>query len=280
MVGEAGYPAVLRDIASPPRRLYWQGHEPKGWINRPKVAIVGSRKMSAYGRAVTDNLARQLAGCGVVIISGLAYGVDITAHQAALASRGTTVAVLPSGLDKIYPAAHHNFATQIRQSGTLLTEYPPGSRSYPGNFIARNRIISGLADVLLITEAALKSGSLHTARFALDQGKAVMAVPGNINSPASEGCNNLIKSGAIPVTDVSDVLFALKIKAEPRAVSELSFENPEEAKVYELILQGTISQDDLAEASGLDTPGLSNALTMLELSGRIRPGGGGSWLAA
>ena len=280
MFGDRGYPEILRDITSPPRQLYWTGIEPKEWIDRPKVGIVGSRKMSAYGKSVTENLAGQLARAGVVIISGLAYGVDITAHQSALASRGTTVAVLPSGLDSIYPAAHHNFANQITREGTLITEYPAGSRSYPGNFIARNRIISGLSDVLLITEAALKSGSLHTARFAMDQGKTVMAVPGNINSPASEGCNNLIKSGAVPVTDVSDVLFALKLKPIPNKVLPEGFAHPEEATIYRLISQGTADQEELALASGLDTPALSNALTMLELSGHIRPAGGGNWLTA
>lgn len=274
------YPPSLRNISSPPRQLYWQGLPPKEWLNRPKIGIVGSRKMSAYGKDMTERLAGGAARAGAVVISGLAYGVDITAHQAALAARGTTVAVLPSGLDSVYPPAHHNYARQIIQSGTLITEYPAGSFSFPSNFIARNRIISGLCDVLLITEAALKSGSLHTARFALEQGKTVMAVPGNINSPASQGCNNLIKSGAVPVTDLEDVLFALKIKSTAVKRTRISFENRHEEVIFGLIKDGVCAQDQIASAAGLDAAALSNALIMLEIAGHIRPAGGGNWLAA
>jgi DNA processing protein len=274
------YPSGLRNIASPPEVLYWQGTNPTEWLDKPKVAIVGSRRMTAYGQAVTTELARSLSEAGVVIISGLAFGVDITAHRAALGARGTTIAVLPSGLDAIYPAAHHNFAYQISQTGTLLTEYPSCSRSYPGNFIARNRIISALSDILLITEAALKSGSLHTARFALEQGKTVMAVPGNINSPASEGSNNLIKSGAIPVTSVDDVLFALKIGPVDKKARIINFSSRQEQLVYDLIQNGISQQDDIASVASLDITAISAALTMLEISGHIRPAGAGNWLAA
>jgi DNA processing protein len=194
------FPDILKHISPVPKNLFWSGQSIGSWIERPKVAIVGSRRISPYGRAVTEKLAGELARAGVVIISGLAYGVDITAHNAALAARGITVAVLPSSLEEIYPPAHRNIARQISEKGTLISEYPVGAISFRSNFIARNRLVSGLADVLIITEAALKSGSLHTARFALEQGKTVMAVPGNITSPTSEGCNNLIKSGAAPIT--------------------------------------------------------------------------------
>jgi len=274
------YPAVLRNIASPPEVLYWQGTNPKEWLDKPKVAIVGSRKMTAYGQAVTTELAKGLAEAGVVIISGLAFGVDITAHRAALSVKGLTVAVIPTGLDNITPRSHYQIAQDIIKNGTVLSEQPFGTAVNLGLFVIRNRIISGLADIVLIPEAVLKSGSLHTARFALEQGKTVMAVPGNINSPASEGSNNLIKSGAIPVTTVDDVLFALKIDPAVKKSSVTNFSSRLERLVFELIRDGISQQDDIASAAEMDITAISAALTMLEISGHIRPAGAGNWLAA
>ncbi len=276
-LGERDYPNILHQVTPIPSRIYWSGLDPGKWLNRPKVAIVGSRKMTPYGKAVTEKLAHELSIKGVVIISGLAYGIDITSHQAALAARGVTVAVLPTGLDTIYPPAHHHIARTISERGTLLSEYPVGTPTYPANFIARNRIISGLCDVLVITEAAIKSGSLHTARFALEQGKTVMAVPGNVNSPSSEGCNNLIKSGAIPVTSVDDIFFALKINPDEKT-KRVRFSGTEREKaVIELIKEGVTAQEELAVAAKMDGPALSSVLTMLEISGHIRPAGSGNW---
>jgi DNA processing protein len=279
-LNQPGFPQCLSVISGPPPQIYWAGADPKEWLSKPKVAIVGSRKATGYGRGVTAKLAKELAQAGVVIISGLAYGIDVVAHQAALAANGVTVAVLPTGLDQIYPAAHANIGRQILLHGTLITEYQQASPGFKANFIARNRIVSGLADVLLITEAAVNSGSLHTARFALEQGKTVMAVPGNINSPISEGCNNLIKSGAVPVTDVDDIFFALKLN--PKAArAERSFSGSKhEQLVFEFIKEGVSAQEDIATASRLDGPALASALTMLELSGYIRPTGSGNWVMA
>ncbi|MBX4190903.1 DNA-processing protein DprA [Candidatus Saccharibacteria bacterium] len=280
-VTDADYPEVLREIFDPPQVIYWAGQPLDSWLNQPKVAIVGSRKFSPYGKHVTERLVTDLARAGVVIISGLAYGIDITAHKTALATGGTAVAVLPSSLDQIYPAAHFSIASQITKQGSLITEYPPGSGiAYKSNFIARNRIISGLADAVLIPEAALKSGSLHTARFALEQGKTVMAVPGNITSPGSEGCNNLIKSGALPATSVEDIFFALKIQPS-KAEARIKFTGTEiETAIYKLIMDGVKDQEDLITATAIDSPTLSSTLTMLEISGHIRPTGGGSWVIA
>jgi DNA processing protein len=278
-LGEPEFPEILAEIAYPPPQIFWQGRPLSDWLDEPKLAVVGSRKITPYGRAVTAKLVTELARAGVVIISGLAYGVDAAAHQAAVSAGGITVAVLPAGLESIYPAAHTNLARQITEKGTLITEYPIGTTSFPGNFIARNRLISGLADVLLITEAALKSGSLHTARFALEQGKTVMAVPGNITSPFSEGCNNLIKSGAIPVTSAGDIFFALKINTsenKPRSIAG----SPDEQLVFSFIREGIAAQEDIAAAAKLEGARLASVLTMLELSGHIRPAGGGNWVAA
>lgn len=275
---DPSYPGVLADIPGPPKQLFWTGEEPSEWLDNPRVAIVGSRKVSVYGREVTSRLASELARVGVVIISGLAFGVDAVAHQAALDAGGTTVAVLPTPVEQIYPTSHHQLAKRITSSGTLISEYKIGSEIYRSNFIERNRIVSGLSDILLITEAAVNSGSLHTARFALEQGKTVMVVPGNITSPGSEGCNNLIKSGAIPVTEVGDILFELKI--DPQRSALKVFKGSEEERiVLALIQQGVSDQEELAMRAKLDASKISQILTMLEIGGHIRAQGGGNWLA-
>lgn len=264
------YPDVLRHIYSPPKELFYLGTAPKDFINMPRVAIVGSRKATAYGRQVTEKLASELAKAGVVIISGLALGIDAYAARAALAVGGCTVAVLPTPVDRIYPALHQSLARQIIESGgALISEYPPGTDIYKENFIARNRIVSGLADVLVITEAAINSGSLHTARFALEQGKTVMAVPGNINSPSSEGCNQLIKSGASVVTGVDDIFLALGINPKKVASKKIFKGTPDEQLVYKTIKKGAIDQDQLAIKTGLDSQALNTALIMLEINDYI-----------
>lgn len=280
-LGQEDYPEVLANIDSPPKRLYWSGQNPQVWLGLPRVAVVGSRKLTGYGKLITEKLVTDLAHAGVVIISGLAYGIDITAHRAALQAGGLTVAVLPSSLERIYPAAHANTAEQITEQGALITEYPEGSQiAWKANFIARNRLISALSDVLLIPEAALKSGSLHTARFALEQGKTVMAVPGNITSLTSEGCNNLIKSGAVPATSAEDVMFALKIRPSGKPKKTLFSGSESEKMVYELIKQGVGDQEEVALAARLNARQMASALTMLELSGYIRPAGAGQWTAS
>ena len=277
---DSNYPSILTNISSPPAQIYWSGQPLAEWLDKPKVAIVGSRKFTNYGKTIAAQLATELARAGVVIISGLAFGIDVTAHQAALDAGGQTVAVLGSSLDRISPAAHLNVARQILQQGTIISEYPPGTNTYAGNFVIRNRIISGLSDVVVIPEAALKSGSLHTARFAMEQGKTVMAVPGNITSPASEGCNNLIKSGAVPVTGVEDIFFALKLSPQKQKEARLFKGTEVEEIIYALIKDGLSDQDEIAQAARVDTPTLSSALTMLEISGHIRPAGAGNWIIA
>jgi len=273
-----GYPTCLKHITGPPKQLFWIGMEPRSWLDKPKVAIVGSRKISAYGKEVTYRMSQELAKSGVVIISGLAYGVDATAHQAAVEAGGTAVAILPTSLAKIVPVSNQHLAQKIVENGgTLLSEYASGDEVYKTNFVARNRIVSGLCDILLITEAAVNSGSLHTARFALEQGKTVMAIPGNITSPTSEGCNNLIKSGAVPVTDAQDIFFVLNINPVQAREERIFHGTPEEEKVLEVIKQGIITQEEIAQASSLDGAKTSSVLTMLEISGQIRPQGAGIW---
>ena len=269
----------MRNIPSPPKELFWVGAPLNDWLDKPKVAIVGSRKISQYGRSVTHQLAGELAEAGVVIISGLAYGVDAAAHQAALEAGGITVAILPGSVQQVYPTGHAGLAKRIiDQGGSLVSEYPQGTIAFKQNFVARNRIVSGLADALLITEAAAASGSLHTARFALDQGKTVMTIPGNITSPASEGCNNLIKTGATPVTSVQDVFFALNLQIGPKKKYRAFRGSPEEEAVLELIRGGLQDQEEIAGQVKLDAPAMSTTLTILEIGGYIKPAGAGNWL--
>jgi DNA processing protein len=268
-------PTRLAAVASPPKQLFVEG-ELIELLDKPCVAIVGSRKVSPYGREVTKRLARELAEQGIVIVSGLAFGVDAIAHEAALEAGGQAIAVLPSPLDNIYPASHHGLARRILgQGGALVTEYPSGTGSFKGNFVARNRIIAGLADAVLITEAALKSGSLHTARFALNAGRDVLAVPGNITSATSEGTNNLIKSGAMPVTEVSDILFALGI--EPSTTTKPNGATTAEQDIINLIAAGTTDGTLIQAASGLTAEEFNQTLTMLELNGKIRSLGSNHW---
>lgn len=275
---DSAYPALLRDIPSPPKQLFYLGADPKSWVARPRAAIVGSRGISVYGRSVTAQLAGQLAERGVVIVSGLALGVDAVAHEAAVSTGGLHIAVLPTGLDRIYPASNRGLAERILAAGgALVSEYEAGQGGMKHDFIARNRIVAGLADVVLITEASEKSGTLHTARFALEQGREVGVVPGNITSPNSVGANNLIKSGAAPVTCVEDVLHLLRADnlAEARYVHR--GETEDEQAILDLLYNGLSDGYELLEQSNLPAERFTQALTMLELAGKIRPLGTNHW---
>jgi DNA processing protein len=272
-------PSRLTAIASPPKVLYVEG-DLQGILQSPSLAIVGSRKVSTYGREVTKLLATELARQGITIISGLAFGVDSIAHQAALEAGGRTIAVLPSPLEAIYPASHRQLARHImEQGGALVSEYPAGTESFKGNFVARNRIIAGLADATLVTEAALKSGSLHTARFALNAGRDVLAVPGNITSPTSEGTNNLIKRGATPVTSTSDVLFTLGIDHSASKTAPTGSNEAEQA-IIDLLAQGVSEGAVLQIKSSLTIEQFNQHLTMLEITGKIRSTGANHWTLA
>lgn len=277
-IDNSAYPSKLRDIPSPPKELFYLGAEPGEWLARPKVAIVGSRGVTSYGQQVTAQLTRELVEHGVVIVSGLALGVDGIAHQACLEAGGTTVAVLANGLDKIYPASHTTLGKRIlEQGGTILSEYPVGTPSFKEHFVARNRIVAGLADALLITEATEKSGTLHTARFALEQGREVLVVPGNITSPNSVGTNRLIKSGASPVTGVDDILFALGASHLPVEKVRRKGDTAEEQAVLDLLYGGVSDGHELLAQSKLPAVQFNQVLTMLELTGKIRALGNNHW---
>lgn len=270
------YPKKLLDIATKPKQLFYLGSLPEE--NSFKIAVVGSRKVTNYGKYATRALVSELAQLGVVIISGLALGVDGLAHKTALDNRGATVAVMPCGLDRIYPASHRPLAKDIlKNEGALISEYKEGTPPLVQHFPARNRIVSGLADAVLITEAAKKSGSLITANFALEQGKTVMAVPGNINNPMSAGTNNLIKTGAFPVTCAQDVLDACGLKDLLADTKTNRGDNEDEQLILDTLVEGPLGGDELQARTEMQSSQLNKSLTMLELKGMIRNQGSNIW---
>jgi len=277
--GNNSFPSRLLNISSSPKELFVLGNLEE-LLAKPCLSIVGTRKITPYGRAVTEKLVIDIAKHGVTIISGLAIGVDAVAHKATLESGGQTIAVLPCGLDKPYPASHRQLAKQILEGGgALVSEYPEGSPPLQHNFIARNRIVSGLGDAVLVTEAAAKSGTMHTVSFALDQGKSVMAVPGNITSNLSEGTNNLIKTGATPVTSVDDILQILGINNQ-RLSEEILPANESEALILDLIKSGVSDGNELQVKSDLQASEFNQTLTMMEINGKIRSIGANHWTLA
>lgn len=270
------YLQIISSIAVVPKKLYTLGKLPER--RRVSVAIVGTRKPTAYGKEVTQQLASELAKRGVVIISGLALGVDGIAHQAALEAGGTTIAILGNGLPKIYPSSHRQLAERIVVSGgAILSEYAPNTPSYPSQFLERNRIISGLADAVIITEAASRSGTLNTAGHALDQGKEIFVVPGNITSPLSAGCNALLKQGASPVTGPDDILEVIAPELlHPQAILALG-NNPAETAIITALQSGVRDGEALQQKTKLAPHDFSQTLTMLEIAGVVRSLGGNQW---
>ncbi len=270
------YPEVFEQLFDPPSGIYAQGNLAT-LSDGPRLSVVGTRAVSAYGRDVTSRLVREVAEAGVAIVSGLALGVDALAHRAALEANGCTIAVLAAGLDRIHPRNHTALAQQILlNGGCIISEYGLGEPAMKHQFIERNRMVAALGDALLITEAALKSGTMHTVRFALDMGKTVMAVPGNINSTTSVGTNNLLKDGAIAVTSASDILAALGISTSKQQHLPVG-DSPEESSLIQLVAQGVSDINELQVRSDLSAATFNQTLTMLELTGKIRGLGGGQW---
>ncbi|HKA25968.1 MAG TPA: DNA-processing protein DprA [Gaiellaceae bacterium] len=260
-------PALLREIHDPPRALYLRGAGDADVLGRPAVAIVGARACSTYGAQVARMLGRDIAGAGLVVVSGLARGIDGEAHRGALDAGGLTVAVLGCGIDRDYPAAHGELARRICERGLVVSEYEPGVEPAPWRFPARNRIIAGLTAATVIVEARHRSGALITADFALEDGREVFAVPGEITSMLSTGTNRLLRQGATPLTSAEDVLelFGLSAAQRPRA-PELG---SAAAKVLERLADGAVSADELARATELEPGRLAAGLGELELAGLV-----------
>jgi DNA processing protein len=280
-LGSANYPELLSYIPDAPKILYSRGKASlSDLMTKPRIAIVGSRKVDSYGSEATTMLSRGLAEKGIVIVSGLALGIDCLAHQAALSVKGLTLAVLPSGIDYLYPATNRGVAEKILETGCIISELAGKYSPQAHDFLKRNRIISGLADAVIVTEAAVRSGSLNTARHALEQGKTVLAVPGSIFNPLCEGTNNLIRAGALPVTSVADVLAAIGY-IETRASDsniDLVARNKQEYTVLTLLKDGITDADEIAQQSGISVSELNTTLTILELDGNIVPTGGNNWV--
>ena len=233
---ESNFTEVLNTIALKPKTLYFYGKLPENVVS---VAIVGARKCTAYGAEIAYRAAYELAQRGVVIISGLAVGIDGEAHKGALAARGTTVAVLGTAIDQIYPMRHQRLAEQILAKGAIISEYAPGTPMYPARFLERNRLIAGLAQAVLVVEANERSGSLNTATHALEQGKDLFAVPGDINRPMSRGCNRLLQQGAYPYTGVEDILQVLfPVGTDKLTQVNLIGDNDDESAVLAAIAGG------------------------------------------
>ena len=280
-LADRDYPANLRSISDAPPVLYFRGTLlPSDDL---AVAVVGARHATIYGRQVTEKLVSNLAASGLVIVSGLARGIDSIAHRAALNAGGRTIAVLGSGVDTIYPPENRELAEKIVQNGALVSEFPLGFPSVPSNFPARNRIISGLSLGVLVTEAAIDSGSLITAGQAAEQGREVFAVPGPINSKMSEGTNNLIKEGVHPATEVEDILEILDIDRKRRQVdvkeSPLTGrpKDKDQAKILS-VLDGTAKHIDvIVREVAMPVEKVSSTLSMMELSGLVKNYGSGMW---
>lgn len=259
-------PERLKLLPQPPKQLHIVGSDPD--FDRPVLSVVGTRKPTPYGKEIVDKFVSELASMGVIIASGLAVGTDGLAHRAALSVGGTTVAILPSPADQIYPRSHGGLALEIiKTGGAIISEYNdhPHPAAFKSRFIERNRLVSGISNALLIIEAASKSGTMHTANFSLDQGRTVMVIPGNITSVMSAGTNNLIKEGALPVTSVEDILQVLGL--DRRSASEKYIpKTPDEAVVLDLINSGVRNKQELVVKSGLEPARFNIALTALEIA--------------
>jgi DNA processing protein len=264
-VGRAAavFPALLRSIHDPPPGLFVRGAADAELLSRPAVAVVGARACSGYGAAVARSLARDLAAAGLVVVSGLARGIDAEAHRGALEAGGTTVAVLGCGIDRDYPAAHRELAQRIAATGLIVSEYAPGVEPAPWRFPARNRIVAGLCAATVVVEARERSGALITADLALEEGREVFAVPGEITSSLSAGTNDLLKLGASPLTCADDVLSCFGLER----VSEAVTLEGTAAQLLELLRETPASADELVRRAGLDAGEVARALVELELSG-------------
>jgi DNA processing protein len=269
-LGEPGYPALLAQIFDPPRRLHLRGARPE-LLERPCVAVVGARACSPYGSQVARSLGRELAAAGAVVVSGLARGIDAEAHRGALEASGATVAVLGCGIDRDYPRSHAELARRIAASGLIVSEYPPGTEPAPWRFPARNRIVAGLSLVTVVVEARERSGALITADFALEEGREVLVVPGEITSRLSAGTNALLRNGAAPLLGVDDVLAELGLE-RPAAVAP----EPEGAAavLLDLLRESPGCIDELVARSGLPAERVAAALAELELDGLAATGDG------
>ena len=265
----ARYPPALRELYDPPEKLFVRGRPDV--LPRTAVAVVGARSCSRYGAHVARELAHDLAAAGIVVVSGLARGIDGEAHRGALDAGGLTVAVLGCGIDRDYPRAHAELASRISVCGAVVSEYPPGVEPAPWRFPARNRIIAALAAATVVVEARERSGALITADFALELGREVFAVPGEVTSALSAGTNDLLRQGAAPLLGAADVLEALGVAPQPSAPVAVS---AAAAPVLAALADGPLGIDQLVHRTRIPTGDVAAALVELELAGLVAPADG------
>jgi DNA processing protein len=267
---DRAYPQRLAAIHDPPKKLFLRGARDVGVLSEPSVAVVGARSSSAYGAHVARLLGRELAAAGIVV-SGLARGVDGEAHRGAVDAGGATVAVLGCGIDRDYPSANRSLAQAIAREGLIVSEYEPGVEPAPWRFPARNRIIAGLCVAVVVVEARRRSGSLITADFALEEGREVLAVPGEITSGLSVGTNQLLRIGATPVTAPEDVFEALGLEQPKRALPAVT---PDAGRVLARIRDAPAGVDEVTRWTGLDAGAVAAAFSELELLGLVSEAAG------
>jgi DNA processing protein len=260
---DGAYPQLLAAIHDPPSELHLRGNGESAILDEPAVAVVGARACSSYGRSVARSLARELAAAGLVVVSGMARGIDGEAHRGALDAGGVTVAVLGCGIDRDYPAAHTELARRICERGLIVSEYGAGIEPAPWRFPARNRIIAGLCRATVVVEARERSGALITADFALEEGRDVLAVPGEVTSALSGGTNALLKLGAGPVTCAGDVLELFDLAPAARKLVALA---PAAETLLEQLRDEALTADELVRVCGIEPAQASAALTELELA--------------
>jgi len=276
---DENYPTHLRDVFPSPPVLYLRGElRPEDeWA----VAVVGTRRVTAYGRQVTESIANKLARGGITVVSGLARGVDGLAHRVALEAGGRTLAVMGCGVDRIYPPEHRKLAEQIIEHGALISDFIPGTPPEASNFPPRNRIISGLSLATVVVEAGSRSGALITANFAAEQGREVFAVPGNVLAPQSRGTNRLIRDGARPLLDPQEILDALDLNmvTEHRAARIVLPSNATEAQLFDILGHEPLHVDDIRAQTDFPIEQVTSTLALMELKGMVRQAGGMRYMA-
>lgn len=273
---DSAYPALLTEIHKPPKQLYYRGDI--SLLQRPNMlAVVGSRKATMYGRQAVQKLLPACIRSGVIIVSGMAYGIDSIAHRTCIEIGAPTIAVLGSGVDdeSLYPKGNRQLAQEILTGGGLIiSEYEPGTSPYLGNFPARNRIIAGITKATLIVQAAIRSGSLITARLAMESNREVLAVPGPITDPAYEGTNSLIRDGATPAIEATDILSIFELSESTQEDLKRMPLREDLQKIAMVISASPLYIDDIAQAAGASITEVSAALAELEMIGAIMHMGG------
>lgn len=273
------YPQRLKEIEQPPPVLYIRGDYLPDDLYA--VALVGTRRVTAYGRQITEELAAYLASNGITVVSGLARGVDAIAHQTALKTGGRTIGVLGSGVDRIYPPEHRGLAEKMMEQGAIISDYAPGTAPDASNFPPRNRIISGLSLAVVVIEAGETSGALITAEFAAEQGREIFAVPGSILAPQSKGTNKLIQNGALPLLSVNDLMQALDLTrmGNQKAARKIIPGDETEARLMKVLSEEPLHVDEIRNQTELPIEKVSATLALMELKGMVRQVGGMNYVA-